>query len=119
MKEHEHFYIMLNQSRIKGFNLSLNEPVEVTLTQDTSKYGISVPECLEKCLNDNVQARTYFEALSVGKIRSLIHIVAKVKSEDGQLSKARAIVHHLIEDEGSLDFKRLNSIIKAYNQNKF
>lgn len=119
IKEHEYFYIMLNQSRIKAFNLSVNEPLEVTLTEDTTKYGVDVPECLEACLNDTPQAREYFEVLTVGKIRSLIHIVAKVKSPSGQLSKARAIVHHLLEDEGNLDFKRLNVIIKEYNQNKF
>jgi hypothetical protein len=116
LKQNDFYYIMLNQQRIKSFALVEGEPIEVLLTEDTSKYGIDLPESLEMELTNTPEALVFFEALTPGKIRSLIHIVAKIKSFEGQHKKARAIVHHLIEYEGKLDFKALNETIKLYNK---
>lgn len=110
------FYIMLNKNRYQQFNLSENEPIEVTLTEDNSEYGIDMPVVLEKQFINNQDAFDYFGKLSPGKQRTLIYLVAKVKSEISQLKKANAIIHHLIETEGNIDFKRLNEVIKQYNQ---
>tara|TARA_R110001592_G_scaffold9723_4_gene51468 strand:+ start:24141 stop:24662 length:522 start_codon:yes stop_codon:yes gene_type:complete len=116
IKEVDFYYIMLNQQRIKSFCLSPGEPVEVILTEDTTQYGADMPTTLISELELNTEAKTFFEALTPGKIRTLIHLVAKVKSIDGQQKKARAIVHHLIEWNGKLDFKALNETIKLYNK---
>ena len=116
LQQKDFYFIMLNQQRIKAFNLRHDEPIEVILTEDESKYGIDMPETLEQELLHSPEAFEYFEALTPGKIRSLIHIVAKLKSLEGQHKKARAIVHHLIEYEGELDFKALNETIKLYNK---
>lgn len=116
IKQDDHYFIMLNQNRVKSFCLSPGEPVEVTLNEDCSQYGSDLPLTLEVELESNPEAFEFFEALTPGKIRSLIHIVAKIKSVDGQVKKARAIVHHLIETEGKLDFKALNELIKQYNK---
>lgn len=113
------FFIMLNQKRIKAFDLKDNEPIEVTLTEDKSIYGMDIPTTLSSMFNESPEAFNLFEKLSPGKQRTLIYLVAKVKSENSQQKKSKAIMHHLIEAEGKVDFKRLNELIKEYNQNLY
>ena len=69
-------------------------------------------------LSQDLEGSDYFHKLTKGKQRSLIHIVGKVKNIDSQLAKGLAIMHHLKEAQGELDFKRLNVLIKEYNNRK-
>lgn len=89
--------------------------ITVSLEKDESQYGLPMPESLEAMILQDDEGRAYFERLTMGKQRSLIYIVSKVKSVDKQITKALAIIDHLKEARGQLDFKQLNERIKAYN----
>ena len=69
-------------------------------------------------LDQEETAKEIFESLTPGKQRTLIYIVLKVKNTDSRIRKALAIVEHLNESKGDLDFKRLNVLIKHYNNLK-
>ncbi|MBE62878.1 MAG: hypothetical protein CMB89_11005, partial [Flammeovirgaceae bacterium] len=61
-------------------------------------------------------ASEFFHDLTPGKQRNLIYIISKVKNTDSRINKALAIIDHLTERNGKLDFKLLNEKIKEYNQ---
>ena len=109
------WYIMLNQQLWKKLGFEDGDAVQITLEKDESEYGMEMPEELEVMLLQEPSATSEFKKLTPGKQRSLIHIVAKVKNTNSRINKALAIVHHLKECEGTLDFKRLNVLIKHYN----
>ncbi len=67
-------------------------------------------------LDQDEAGKNHFNQLTPGKKRSLIYIVAKVKNIDSQLNKGLAIIEHLKQENGMLDFKKLNVLIKMYNQ---
>jgi len=67
-------------------------------------------------LEQDDEGRIFFEKLTPGKKRSLVYLVGKVKNIDSQLNKGLAILDHLKSVEGKLDFKKLNELIKDYNQ---
>jgi hypothetical protein len=69
-------------------------------------------------LAQDEEGARYFYALTKGKQRSLVYVVGKVKNVDSQIAKGLAIMHHLKEAQGKLDFKRLGEVIKEYNQLK-
>ncbi|MFT6054940.1 MAG: hypothetical protein ACJAS3_000365 [Roseivirga sp.] len=98
--------------------LSLNEgdKVQVTLEKDTSEYGTPIPDSFRVLLDQDEIGSEYFHALTPGFQRGLIYIVSKVKSIDSQLNKGMAILEHLTERKGQLDYKALNVKIKEYNQ---
>lgn len=109
-------FIMLNQKLVRRLMLQPGEMVKLKLEKDTSTYGVPMPESLQIMLDQDEEGSHYFHELTPGKQRSLIHIVGKVKNIDKQINKSLAILEHLKELKGRLDFKLLNQKIKAYNQ---
>lgn len=109
-------YILINQKVRAELSLSDGDKVEVTLKKDNSEYGMPMPESFSVLLDQDEIGSKFFHSLTPGKQRSLIYIVGKVKSIDSQLNKGLAILDHLTETNGQLDFKALNVKIKEYNQ---
>ncbi len=109
-------YLMVNAELRKSLSLLLGDPVQVEITPDESKYGMPMHASLETAL-DQEGVMQVFEQLSPGKQRNLLFIVDKVKSVDAKIPKALAIAAHLKENGTNLDFKRLNELIKEFNNN--
>ena len=109
------YFILINKNLTEKLRLSNGQKVSLTLEKDTSEYGMDMPEELRELLYQDESGSKYFHALTPGKQRSLIYLVSKVKNTNSRLNKALAIVHHLNEMNGKLDFKILNETIKYYN----
>lgn len=109
------WYILLNKQIRNKLGIVLGEEVSVSMEKDDSKYGREMPEELAVLLEQDEEGKHFFDSLTMGKQRSLVYIVDKVKNTNSRLNKALAIVHHLKEVQGKLDFKQLNETIKEYN----
>ncbi len=109
-------YILINQKVRKKLGISIGDSVSVSIEKDTSEYGIPMPESFMTLLDQDEIGNKHFHALTPGKQRSLIYIVNKVKNIDKQINKGLAILEHLSDVQGKLDFKMLNEKIKEYNQ---
>ncbi|MEQ9405780.1 MAG: YdeI/OmpD-associated family protein [Cyclobacteriaceae bacterium] len=112
------YYILVNNQLRKKLAIEEGDKIEVTIEKDHSEFGHEVPESFQVLLDQDDEGRSWFERLTKGKQRSLIYIVKKVKNVDSQLAKGLAIMHHLKESKGELDYKRLNELIKEYNNRK-
>ncbi len=108
-------YLLINNEVRKKLNIELGSEVRIQLQKDRSQYGIETPEELMVLLDQEPEASRLFHDLTPGKQRSLMYLVNKVKNVDSRLNKALAIVHHLKEVNGQLDYKLLNETIKFYN----
>lgn len=118
MHKDGHYSIYVKKEMQKKLGIEEGDQVEVSLEKDTSEFGVPMPESFEVLLAQDDEGRKYFQSLTMGKQRSLIYIVQKVKNVDSQLAKGLAIMHHMKEAKGELDFKRLNVLIKEYNNKK-
>ncbi len=112
----EGYFILMNQPNIKKLRLNVGDTVKLQIDKDESEYGMPMPDSFMALLAQDAAGSDYFHQLTPGKQRSLIYIVSSVKSIDSQINKGLAILDHLTETHGNLDFKRLNEKIKAYNQ---
>lgn len=112
----EYWYVLCNQSIQKKLNIVLGQSIELEIEKDDSEYGMEMPEELQIMLDQELEASGFFKQLTPGKQRNLIHLVAQVKNTNSRINKSLAIVAHLKESNGILDFKRLNELIKHYNQ---
>jgi len=110
------FFINLNKERREALNLEDGEEVRITLTKDDSKYGMPLPEEMEELLLQDIEGADYFHALTKGKQRSLLYMVAKPKSVDIRLRKALVILDYLKTTKGKLDFQQLNQAFKLSNR---
>ncbi len=114
-KGKEYWYLLINQEIRKKLKVEAGDELDIRLEKDTSEYGHEVPEEFTVMMDQDTEAKMYFDNLTPGKQRSLIYIVGKVKSSESRMKKALAITHHMKEGQGNLDYKRLNELIKFYN----
>lgn len=116
MPSPEGAFIMLNKTLVKQLKLETGKPAKLYLEKDRSEFGMEVAEEFEAVIFGDEDLAHYFNALSPGKKRNLLHLVNKIKSSDIRINRAMAIGQHLRETKGVLDFKRLNETIKEFNQ---
>ena len=109
------YYIILNKEIRKKLALEIGDEIEVEISKDESKYGIAFPKEMEELLLQDEDGNKVFHRLTPGKQRSLLHIIAKPKSENIRIKKAVAILEYLKSVNGKLDFKELNLAIKNAN----
>ena len=110
-------YILANNSLRKTLMIEQGDEVSISLEKDRSDYGFPMPESFQELLEQDMEGNQIFHSLTKGKQRSLIYLVLKVKNIDSQINKGMAILDHLRESQGKLDYKTLNERIKQYNQN--
>jgi hypothetical protein len=110
------YFILVNVNIVKKLKLRIGDDVTLQLDKDHSEYGLPMPESLSALLEQDVEGNGFFEQLTPGKKRTLIYLVGNVKNIDSQLNKGMAILDHLKMENGKLDFKKLNQLIKEYNQ---
>jgi hypothetical protein len=115
MKCKEYYFILVNQQLRSRLGISEGDKVSVILEKDRSEYGHEMPEELQVLMDQDEEGYGFFQALTKGKQRALIYLVNKVKNPTSRLNKSLAIISHLKEVHGALDFKALNEKIKYYN----
>jgi hypothetical protein len=116
MPSSEGFFILINKPMVTKLGLNVGEKVTLNLEKDRSEFGHELPEVFTALLEQDDEGRDYFYQLAQGKQRSLIYLIGKVKNIDSQMGKGLAILQHLKDEKGKLDFKKLNILIKEYNQ---
>ncbi len=118
MPHPEGYFLLINKDVRSKLDIKLGDVVKVEIKKDNSEFGAPLPEEFEIVMEQDLTGREYFLKLTPGKQRSLLHLVSKIKSPDKRIVKALAIMHHLNEVNGNLDFKLLNETIKQFNQDK-
>lgn len=116
MSSSEGPYILINKQLRKKLLQEGTKLIELRLEPDNSKYGMEMPAEFEQTLSEDPEILQYFENLTPGKQRNLIHLVNSVKNPDIRIRRALSIVEHLHREDGQLDFRKLNEVIKEFNQ---
>lgn len=116
MKAEPYWFVLVNKSAMTKLNIKEGSKVQVVIEKDRSEYGLEMTEEMEVFLQQDDEGREYFEKLTMGKQRSLIYIGGQVKNSNSRINRALAILDHLKDQKGKLDFKLLNQRIKEYNQ---
>ncbi len=110
------FFINTNKEIRTKLKLEIGDSVEVILKPDDSEYGMPVPEELKSAWEIDEQAYAIFKKLTLGKQRSLVHIIGKPKSSEIRIKKALVVLDYLKSVNGNLDFKELNEAFKLANK---
>ena len=87
--------MMFSKQKQKELGLSLGDEFEMQLFEDTSKYGVDMPEELEAVLMSDYEAYQIFESLTAGKKRSFIYGVLRFKNSQQKIDKALILCENL------------------------
>jgi Domain of unknown function (DUF1905)/Bacteriocin-protection, YdeI or OmpD-Associated len=113
--DHEYF-INVNKELQRKLKINPGDTLSIDLKPDTSEYGLPMPEELGELLKQDADGDSVFHGLTLGKQRTLLHLIGKPKSSEIRLRKAITIIEYLKEVNGKLNFKDLNEAIKNGNR---
>ena len=112
----QEYYINVNKEQRKKLGIEVGFTIDVVLNKDTSEYGLPMPDEMLTAMELDADGTMFFKKLTLGKQRSLLHIVGKPKSSEIRIKKALVILQYLQEVQGHLDYKELNLAFKAANK---
>ncbi|MFA6457076.1 MAG: DUF1905 domain-containing protein [Bacteroidota bacterium] len=104
--------ISVNKKVRDSLGVTFGSEVEVNLTKDDSDYGLPLPEELAEVFKQDAAGKKLFHALTAGKQRTLLYIIGNVKDPEKRVLRSLAIVRHLKENKGSIDYKKLNILLR-------
>ncbi len=89
------YVIMFSKRYQKELNVFQNDYFELQLFEDTSKYGVEMPEELEAVLMSDYQAYKIFESFTSGKQRSIIYTIIRIKNPQSRIDKSIIMCNNL------------------------
>jgi hypothetical protein len=88
-------YISINSKRMKELGVEQGDFVNVILTEDTSEYGVDVPEELSELFNQDPEGKRRFDLLKPGMQRYILNYVNTVKSPQLRVDRAFTLISNL------------------------
>lgn len=88
-------YISVKGKILKDLKVHEEDVVQVTLTEDTSEYGMEVPEEFTEVLRQDPEAEERFLALPMGKRRYIIYYIQQVKSSVKRIERSWFLMNNL------------------------
>ena len=89
------FPVMLNKPNQKYLGLFPNDYFEVRLFEDTTKYGVDLPEEFTAVMESDPDAQDIFDTLSIGKQRGLIYMIIRYKNSQTRIDKMLYLCENL------------------------
>lgn len=96
LKQYQGNYVMTFGKRYqKELGIYPNDYFQMQLFEDTSKYGVEVPEELEAVLESDPDAKQIFESFTPGKIRSIIYAISRYKNAQTRIDKSLILADNI------------------------
>ena len=89
------FLISFGKRYQKELGVSPSDFFELQLMENTSKYGVEMPEEFQAVLDIDLEAFEGFEKLTDGKKRSLIYHILRIKNSQTRIDKALIISENI------------------------
>jgi hypothetical protein len=112
------FVLRVNKKLRDALRLRFGSEVTVRLTPDTSEYGLPMPPELKEVFAQDPDGRKAFLGLTKGRQRTLLYIVGSVKDPEKRAFRAIIVARHLKENDGKIDYRRLDRMFKAHATRK-
>ncbi len=89
------FFVNVGSEICKKLGVSAGSEIEATFEMDTSENQFEVPAEWTAVLESDVEASRIFETLTAGNKRSLLYLVAQVKSPEKRIERSLKIAEKI------------------------
>jgi hypothetical protein len=88
------FFIILNGKNVKLLNKNVGSKVNVEIIEDPNPLGVEIPEVLLALLEQDDALKKIFDGFTMGKKRSLIHGISRIKDLDKKINTAINLINN-------------------------
>ena len=89
------YTMMFSKNKQKELGLLPNDHFTLQLFEDTSKYGVEVPEEFEAVMLSDHDAHQIFESFTKGKQRGIIYMITRFKDSQKKIDKTLILCENL------------------------
>ena len=89
------YYMIFGKRHQKELGIFPNDYFQLQLFEDTTKYGVEIPEELQAVFDMEPEAMAIFDQLQDGTSRSLIYTIARYKASQTRIDKALLLCENL------------------------
>lgn len=101
-------YITLSVERMKKLDVHFQDTISISISPDTSEYGIEMALEFEEVLKSDEEARARFLMLKKGLQRYMLYYTIQVKGSEKRLERAIFMLNNLKNiPAGQEDFRRI------------
>lgn len=93
-----YYYIGLGKNTLREAKAEVGTEITVSLTLDTSEFGMAFPEEFQEVLLQDEAGNKQFLALNPGRKRSLLYYIDSAKTLETRIKRSLNIVHKLKTD---------------------
>ncbi len=94
-KRKDQYFLIFGKKNQKALGVFPNDYFELQFFEDTSKYGVDIPEELEAVFLSDYEASQIFEAFTDGKKRGIIYMIAGYKGSQTRIDKSLLVCENL------------------------
>jgi hypothetical protein len=94
-KRKGNYYMMFGKRYQKELGVFPNDYFQLQFFEDTSKYGVEMPEELDAVFSSDYDAFTIFESFTPGKKRGIIYMIARYKNSQTRIDKSLLLCENL------------------------
>ena len=107
------YVITVNKSLRDRLKVNFGDDVSFELSPDTSSHGHPIPSEWKAALAQDREGRALFQALSLGRQRTLLYIINRAKDPDKRIHRSLVILGHLKAQHGTIDYKKLTVQLRS------
>jgi len=89
------YTMMFSKNKQKELGLLPNDILQLQFFEDTSKYGVEVPEEFEAVMLSDYDAYQIFESFTKGKQRGIIYMITRFKDSQKKIDKTLVLCENL------------------------
>ena len=101
----DRYFLMFGKKNQKALGVFPNDYFTLQFFEDTTKYGVELPEELEAVLISDYDAFQIFESFTEGKKRGIIYSISRYKTSQTRIDKSLLLCENLkrgIRDNSAL-----------------
>ena len=89
------YLMMFSKNKQKELGILPNDYLQMQFFEDTSKYGVEVPEEFEAVMLSDYDAYQIFESFTKGKQRGIIYMIMRFKDSQKKIDKTLVLCENL------------------------
>lgn len=94
-KRNGSYYMMFGKRHQKELGVFPNDYFQLQLFEDTSKYGVEMPEELDAVFLSDYEALEIFETFTAGKKRGIIYAISRYANSQTRIDKSLLLCENL------------------------